>query len=130
MHHDAVVKSTGERWQVFRTGHVNHIMNGCDRGAWSDQGQKEMRGVQQINFVTGENSWQLELLAKRIVLEAGAKFPCVRRMNHALTLRRENEQILVFWRLGDDGFGQALHVPADARVADSPQVKSNLHAEP
>src|SRR6476646_1806108 len=105
-------------------------MNGGNCWAWTHQRQQKMRRVQQVNFVTAENSRQLNLFPKRIVLQAGAKLLCVWRLNQMLALRRQNEQILVFRSLRCDGFGQALHVPADSRVADSPQVKSNLHAEP
>jgi hypothetical protein len=51
-------------------------------------------------------------------------------MNQVFALWRENEQILVFRRLCSDGFSQALHVTANPRVTDSPQVESDFHAEP
>src|SRR5579864_432773 len=105
-------------------------MNGGDGWTWPHQWQKEMRPMQQISLVTAENSRQLKLFVKRIVLQRGAKFFCVRRMNQLLALGRQNEQILVFRSLCGNGFGQALHVPADAQVADSAQVKSNFHAAP
>src|SRR6267142_5088961 len=105
-------------------------MNGGYGGAWAHQRQKKMWRVQEVNFVTAENSRQLQLFVKRIVLQAGAKFLCVRRMNPMLALRGQNEQILVFGSLCGNGFGQAFHVPSDSWIADSPQVKSDFHAEP
>ena len=73
-HHGAIVKTSSERWQIFGACHVDHVMNGGDGGAWPHQRQKKMRRMQQIDFVPAENSRQLKLFAKRIVLQAGAKF--------------------------------------------------------
>jgi len=47
-------------------------------------------------------------------------------MNQVLAFRRQYEQIFVLRRLYDDGFTEALHVPANPGVADSPQVESNF----
>jgi hypothetical protein len=86
--------------------------------------------MQQVDFVTAKDSRQLELLSKRIVLQAGTKFFCCRGVNQVLAPGRQNEQIFMVRRLHGNSFCQALHVPANSRIADSSQVESNFHAEP
>src|ERR1700732_3782683 len=84
VHHTSIVKASGARRQVLRAGHVDHVMDGRHGRAWSHQGQQKVWRMQQVDFVPAEDSRQLELFPKRIVLQAGAKFFCLWGVNQWL----------------------------------------------
>src|SRR5947209_9011599 len=93
------------------------------------QWQKKMRRMQQINLVATEKTGQLYLLQDRVIFERRTNFLRVRCVDRCFAARRQNEQVFMLWRLGHNGFSQALHVTANAWIADSTQVKRNSHGK-
>src|SRR5215831_19441967 len=104
-------------------------MDSGNSGTWPHQREKEMRRMQQIDFVAAENPRQLNLLTDGIVFQSRRNLLRIRRVYHSFPSRRHNEQVLVLRGLSCNGFSQALHIPANTGVPDSPQIKSYFHAE-
>src|SRR6267378_3418947 len=88
-----------------------------------------MWSVQKIYLVLSENPGKLYLLPNRVVCQFGSyDFRLgAPGLNQALFAWRENQQILPLGLLSQDRLNQALHIPANAGILDSPQVERNLH---
>src|SRR5258708_37381186 len=99
------------------------------RGARTSQREKERRRVQKISFVPAKNPGQRKLFLNGIVLRVGryARNPRGFVFDQVVCAGRQDQQVLILRGLLEDAFDQALHVPANTEVLDSPQIDSNFH---
>src|SRR5690348_16186380 len=85
--------------------------------------------MQQIYPVAAQNAGNLNLLAKRIVLEFRSKFldSLAVARDQISAVGRQDQEIFVFRSYGQQRFRQAAHVAANARIPDSAEIKSDSH---
>src|SRR5215472_10350707 len=88
--------------------------------------------MQYIHLVPAKQARQLHLLSERIIFRR-----CIHDLDlavlepdHLTSTGPQNEQVIVLRRPSQDCFGQALHVPADARVFDSAKIEGDFHGTP